>query len=70
VGGAEVDLILGTIESKTDSAVCVAAINVVDEYGLDLLNHDILQLRLGRATSQSRGSFCFGRVQTPENKNF
>jgi hypothetical protein len=37
--GAQVDLILGTVQSETDGSFGFSAIKVIDEQGLDLLGH-------------------------------
>jgi len=40
--GAQVDLILGTVQSETDGSLGFSAVKVIDEQGLDLLGHGIL----------------------------
>jgi hypothetical protein len=37
MGGVQVDLIVGAVQSEADGTVGLAAIEVVDEEGLDLL---------------------------------
>jgi hypothetical protein len=40
--GAEVDLVFSAVEGKSDSACCLAAVEVINEKGLDPLGHGIL----------------------------
>ena len=47
MGGAQVNLVLRTIETKVDSSFCLTAVDVIDEQGLYLLGHACSDLRVG-----------------------
>src|SRR5262245_58223491 len=47
MGGAQVNLVLRTIETKVDGSFCLTAVEVIDEQGLYLLGHACSDLRVG-----------------------